>query len=162
PKGDRSCCESAVVPGGTYRRSFDGVTMTDATAADATVSAFRLDTYLVTVGRFRAFVAAGPGAAGRPARVCRGHADVPSRGGPRLGARLERVAGRGRWRAGGGEVRRRELDRRRRRPRGPAHELRELVRSLRVLRLGRRLPAHGGRVELRRGRRRRATRVSVV
>jgi formylglycine-generating enzyme required for sulfatase activity len=66
PKGDRSCCASGAVPGGTFRRSFDGVTLTDATAADATVSAFRLDDYLVTVGRFRAFVAAGQGTRALP------------------------------------------------------------------------------------------------
>ena len=63
-----SCCTSLEVPGGTYYRAYD---LTDAgtltLAADggpaaeahpATVSGFRLDKYLVTVGRFRQFVAA--------------------------------------------------------------------------------------------------------
>jgi sulfatase modifying factor 1 len=44
-----SCCKSSLVPGGTYARS--------AQAGDHTsVSAFRLDDYEVTVGRFRNFV----------------------------------------------------------------------------------------------------------
>jgi formylglycine-generating enzyme required for sulfatase activity len=66
PAGDRSCCASRVVPGGTFKRSYDGVTLTDATATEATVSAFRLDAYLVTVGRFRGFVAAGQGTRAAP------------------------------------------------------------------------------------------------
>jgi formylglycine-generating enzyme required for sulfatase activity len=66
PNHDRSCCESGAVPGGTFRRSYDGVSLADATGSDATVSAFRLDTYLVTVGRFRAFVDAGQGTAAAP------------------------------------------------------------------------------------------------
>jgi sulfatase modifying factor 1 len=61
-----SCCTSTEVPGGTYYRWYD---VTDAgasvLAADggptgestpATVTGFRLDRYLVTVGRFREFV----------------------------------------------------------------------------------------------------------
>jgi len=52
-----SCCASLPVPGGTFDRSYDGLTFTDPTAP-ATVSAFRLDTFEVTVGRFRAFVQA--------------------------------------------------------------------------------------------------------
>lgn len=66
PTGDRPCCASGAVPGGTFRRSYDGVTLTDASASEATVGAFRLDTYLVTVGRFRAFVAAGQGTGAAP------------------------------------------------------------------------------------------------
>jgi formylglycine-generating enzyme required for sulfatase activity len=66
PAGDRSCCESAAVPGGTFVRSYDGVFFSDATTGTATVSAFRLDTYLVTVGRFRAFVEAGQGTRAAP------------------------------------------------------------------------------------------------
>ncbi len=58
------CCDSTMVPGGTFSRSYDGVS---AGATDpgfvATVSSFRLDTYEVTVGRFRAFVAAYPASA---------------------------------------------------------------------------------------------------
>ncbi len=42
------CCASSIIPGGTYDRSDDA-------HAPATVSDFRLDTYEVTVGRFRRF-----------------------------------------------------------------------------------------------------------
>jgi formylglycine-generating enzyme len=52
-----SCCTSLLVDGGTFLRSYDGVTFTDA-GSPATVSAFRLDKYEVTVGRFRQFVEA--------------------------------------------------------------------------------------------------------
>jgi len=52
-----SCCTSLEVPGGTFYRSYDGVTFTDK-SYPATVSTFRLDKYEVTVGRFRQFVKA--------------------------------------------------------------------------------------------------------
>jgi len=52
-----SCCVSLDVPGGTFYRSYDGVTYTDK-SYPATVSPFRLDKYEVTVGRFRQFVSA--------------------------------------------------------------------------------------------------------
>jgi formylglycine-generating enzyme required for sulfatase activity len=48
---NRSCCASTVVAGGTYDRSNDP-------DSPATVTTFRLDTYEITVGRFRKFVAA--------------------------------------------------------------------------------------------------------
>ncbi|WP_437871236.1 SUMF1/EgtB/PvdO family nonheme iron enzyme [Sorangium sp. So ce363] len=51
PDGDDDCCAADVVPGGTFDRSNDE-------SYPATVSDFRLDRYEVTVGRFRAFVAA--------------------------------------------------------------------------------------------------------
>jgi formylglycine-generating enzyme len=69
PMGD-SCCASLLVPGGSYVRSYDGVSCpggdppmlqpeagcyTHATDP-AAVSAFRLDKYLATVGRFRRFI----------------------------------------------------------------------------------------------------------
>jgi formylglycine-generating enzyme required for sulfatase activity len=56
------CCATDVVPGGTYDRSYDGQTYDD-TGSPAQVSAFLLDDYEVTVGRFRQFVNAclGPG-----------------------------------------------------------------------------------------------------
>jgi formylglycine-generating enzyme required for sulfatase activity len=61
--GNASCCESPIVPGGTFDRSYD--VASDGRYPDmthpATVSAFRLDKYEVTVGRFRAFVDAGMG-----------------------------------------------------------------------------------------------------
>ncbi|MDX2053726.1 MAG: SUMF1/EgtB/PvdO family nonheme iron enzyme [Polyangiaceae bacterium] len=50
PASNAACCASPVVPGGTFDRSNDGT-------HPATVSDFRLDTYEVTVGRFRKFVA---------------------------------------------------------------------------------------------------------
>jgi sulfatase modifying factor 1 len=59
PGGNRNCCASSVVPGGSYKRSYDTVTFTDPSFA-ATVSDFRLDIYEATVGRFRAFVAGYP------------------------------------------------------------------------------------------------------
>jgi sulfatase modifying factor 1 len=51
PKGDASCCAAALVPGGTYNRGGNA-------SFPATVSDFVLDTYEITVGRFRQFVAA--------------------------------------------------------------------------------------------------------
>jgi formylglycine-generating enzyme required for sulfatase activity len=55
-----SCCTSVLVDGGSYYRTY--VSGTDGVATSladpATVSAFRLDRYEVTVGRFRPFVAA--------------------------------------------------------------------------------------------------------
>jgi formylglycine-generating enzyme required for sulfatase activity len=60
--GTESCCTSLPVPGGMFYRHFpnDGTGAT--TEADpATVSAFRLDKYPVTVGRFRQFVSAWNG-----------------------------------------------------------------------------------------------------
>jgi formylglycine-generating enzyme required for sulfatase activity len=59
PNGDADCCASSVVPGGTFYRSYDGATYNDQ-GYPATVSSFVLDTYEVTVGRFRKFVEAYP------------------------------------------------------------------------------------------------------
>jgi formylglycine-generating enzyme required for sulfatase activity len=55
--GSGSCCTSPEVAGGTYYRTYanDGTGPTEE-SAPATVSTFRLDTYDVTVGRFRQFV----------------------------------------------------------------------------------------------------------
>ncbi|HEY8039603.1 MAG TPA: SUMF1/EgtB/PvdO family nonheme iron enzyme, partial [Polyangiaceae bacterium] len=55
--GDENCCTSNLVPGGTFHRSYDGVSWKDA-AFPATVSDFKLDRFLVTVGRMRSFVTA--------------------------------------------------------------------------------------------------------
>jgi formylglycine-generating enzyme required for sulfatase activity len=71
PNGDQNCCASVVVSGGAYPR---GRGTADAALGDedelpehvATVSAFRLDTYEVTVGRFRSFVEALPGSLPKP------------------------------------------------------------------------------------------------
>jgi formylglycine-generating enzyme len=50
PDKTSDCCASHVVPGGTFQRD-NGLS-----GAQATLSAFRLDDYEVTVGRFRNFV----------------------------------------------------------------------------------------------------------
>lgn len=81
PAAGGSCCASAAVPGGTFARSYDGVFHTDATVGAATVSGFRLDTYLVTVGRFRAFVEAGQGTRAAPPEAGTGaHARIAGSG----------------------------------------------------------------------------------
>jgi formylglycine-generating enzyme len=59
PSGDTNCCESTLVPGATFDRSYDGVTFTDS-SFPAAVSNFDLDVYEMTVGRFRRFLAAYP------------------------------------------------------------------------------------------------------
>ena len=56
PSGHDDCCASAVVPGGTFLRAYDGFFNID-DKNPATVSAFQLDKYEITVGRFRKFVA---------------------------------------------------------------------------------------------------------
>ena len=60
-----SCCTSVKVPGGTFYRTYanDGSGAKD-TADPATISDFRLDKYLVTVGRYRKFVGAWDGGSG--------------------------------------------------------------------------------------------------
>ncbi|MBI5531696.1 MAG: SUMF1/EgtB/PvdO family nonheme iron enzyme [Deltaproteobacteria bacterium] len=59
PAGNASCCASSLVPGGTFKRSYDAVTFVDDTYP-ATVSTFVLDVYEVTVGRFRKFIDGHP------------------------------------------------------------------------------------------------------
>ncbi len=68
PLGTSSCCGSSVVPAGTYDREFDVGTdhMFTNNAFPATISDFRLDTYDVSVGRFRQFVNAGMGTQQNP------------------------------------------------------------------------------------------------
>jgi sulfatase modifying factor 1 len=63
--GNESCCTSLEVEGGTFFRTYayDGGAVTGQ-ADPATVSTFRLDKYVVTVGRFRQFVKAWNGGAG--------------------------------------------------------------------------------------------------
>ena len=53
--GTDDCCATGAVPGGSFRRSYDGVYATDA-GNFAFLSAFELDDYEITVARFRAFV----------------------------------------------------------------------------------------------------------
>jgi formylglycine-generating enzyme required for sulfatase activity len=62
---NQDCCHRSTIPGGTFFRSYDGVGFTD-TSYPATVSSLTLDTFEVTVGRFRAFVAAGFGTQAKP------------------------------------------------------------------------------------------------
>jgi formylglycine-generating enzyme len=66
--GNDDCCRSLALPAGSYDRSYDlGGTMNSGTTSfPASVSDFRLDKYKVTVGRFRAFVAAGMGTQASP------------------------------------------------------------------------------------------------
>lgn len=61
--GNDDCCNSPLVTGGTYFRSFDVANdfLSGDKTAPATISSFRLDKYEVTVGRFRAFVEGGQG-----------------------------------------------------------------------------------------------------
>jgi sulfatase modifying factor 1 len=61
--GNDSCCNSPLVPSGTFFRSFDPVGDVDSGTKQfpATISSFRLDKYEVTVERFRAFVMTGQG-----------------------------------------------------------------------------------------------------
>jgi formylglycine-generating enzyme len=60
PSSNADCCASSIVTGGIFYRSYDGVNYADK-SFPATVSDFRLDTYEITVGRFRKFVAGYPG-----------------------------------------------------------------------------------------------------
>ena len=83
PSGTDSCCNSLVVPSGSYDRSYDvaGDTGSGNTSYPATISGFRLDKYEVTVGRFRAFVDAGMGTRTSPPQPGAGaHAKIPGSG----------------------------------------------------------------------------------
>ena len=68
PANDQPCCETLLVPGGTFHRGFDLATdnmYTDMTKP-ATISSFHLDRFEVTVARFRQFVDAGQGTRQNP------------------------------------------------------------------------------------------------
>ena len=70
----RSCCETSAVPAGTFDRRNDSTT-------PATISAFSLESFEVTVGRFRAFVAAGGGTSTSPPPAGAGaHPKLPGSG----------------------------------------------------------------------------------
>ena len=58
PYGDEDCCQSPLVPGGTFNRDNDP-------SYPATLSTFRLDRFETTLGRFRKFIEAYP--ASKPA-----------------------------------------------------------------------------------------------
>ena len=78
--GDRDCCEIRRIPGGTFARSFDRGECADDTHR-ATVSDFALDTYEVTVGRFRAFLQDGRGTRENPPMEGEGaNAAIPGSG----------------------------------------------------------------------------------
>lgn len=80
PNGNSDCCESPMVPGGTYFRSYTAEPAGDQNAP-ATLSSFRLDKYEVTVGRFRAFVEAGMGTQlNPPANGSGAHARIANSG----------------------------------------------------------------------------------
>jgi formylglycine-generating enzyme required for sulfatase activity len=64
PDGGESCCTSLEVEGGAFYRTFTWDGGPTGEADPVTVSSFRLDKYLVTVGRFRQFVDAWDGGAG--------------------------------------------------------------------------------------------------
>lgn len=57
PDGTSDCCATAEVPGGTFLRGWDASETPRDDSAPATISAFRLDVYEVTVARFRPFAA---------------------------------------------------------------------------------------------------------
>jgi formylglycine-generating enzyme required for sulfatase activity len=85
--GTESCCTSLEVQGGTYYRTYtnDGCGPTGE-ADPATVSNYRLDKYLVTVGRFRQFVSAWNNGSGwLPSQGSGKHAYLPG-GGLSMGA----------------------------------------------------------------------------
>jgi len=56
--GAQSCCTSNEVPGGSFDLAYVGLSPDNDQDYKATVSAFRLDRFEVTVGRFRGFLAA--------------------------------------------------------------------------------------------------------
>jgi sulfatase modifying factor 1 len=54
--GDASCCTSPQIAGGAFYRTYPPGNTANGDEDPATVSGYRLDDYLVTVGRFRQFV----------------------------------------------------------------------------------------------------------
>jgi formylglycine-generating enzyme required for sulfatase activity len=75
--GKDDCCGTRPVPGGTFYRDYDRVEYTDP-SWPATVSPFYLDTYQITVGRFRAFVDAYPSS--KPKAGDGAHPKIPGSG----------------------------------------------------------------------------------
>lgn len=67
PNGSNTCCGALLVPGGTFYRSYDAVSPTQP-LYPATLNAFGLGRYEVTVGRFRRFVEDERGTQTRPPR----------------------------------------------------------------------------------------------
>jgi formylglycine-generating enzyme len=80
---DDNCCNSSALPSGVYYRSYDlaGDPQSGTMNFPATVSEFSLDKYVVTVGRFRAFVQAGMGTQTNPPKQDSGaHVKIPVSG----------------------------------------------------------------------------------
>jgi len=78
--GTESCCASPLVTGGTYDRGYDSAGG-GAMNYPATVSSFWLDTYEISVGRFRQFVNAGFGTQASPPPAGAGaHPKIPNSG----------------------------------------------------------------------------------
>lgn len=78
-----SCCDNRLVECGTFFRSYDRSADYSDKSHPATVSDFRLDTFEVTVGRFRAFLEAGKGTqlpGSPPARGDGRHPKIPDSG----------------------------------------------------------------------------------
>lgn len=75
PNGDDNCCETLLVPGGTFNRLNNA-------SYPATVSDFYLDKYTVTVGRFRRFIelTGGPTQANPPPAGSGAHPKIPNSG----------------------------------------------------------------------------------
>jgi formylglycine-generating enzyme required for sulfatase activity len=84
PSASDDCCSTATpIPGGTFYRSYDVASdgMFPNMAYPATVSAFHLDKYEVTVGRFRAFLETGRGTqANAPIAGAGAHAKITGSG----------------------------------------------------------------------------------
>jgi len=55
---DLDCCASNVVPGGMFYRGYNGQPGYTSAEYPATISAFRLDNFEISLGRFRRFIAA--------------------------------------------------------------------------------------------------------
>lgn len=78
---ETSCCASAPLPGGTFHRWKNGANPAPQDEHPATVSAFTLDLFEVTVGRFRRFVDAGGGTRLKPPEQGVGaHPRIPGSG----------------------------------------------------------------------------------
>jgi sulfatase modifying factor 1 len=71
------CCTSLPLPAGAFDRNFDA-TESSGSGESASVSAFNLDKYEVTVGRYRAFVDAYPSSA--PTAGAATHPKIPGSG----------------------------------------------------------------------------------
>ena len=164
---------SLEVPPGAYDRTYanDGSGPTGQ-SDPASVSGFRLDRYLVTVGRFRQFVAASvagwsPAAGSGKHAHLNGGQGLANSGGPGYEPGWDRrghqqlATTAADWMARLNCEPSFDLDRRDGPARDAADELRRLVRGLRVLHLGRRFPAERSGVGVRGGGRRRAARVSL-